>query len=66
MAPEEVFERLMSYVRPSGFAPEISPDPALLRQIGSPAVQRWVCGRLDGVLSRSAGCSQGSEGILDE
>jgi len=30
MVPEEVFERLVPYVWPSGFAPEISPDPALL------------------------------------
>jgi len=66
MAPEEVFERLVPYVWSSGFAPEISPNSALLQSIGSPAVQRWVCGRLDGILSRSAGCSQGSEGILDE
>ena len=66
MAPEEVLERFMSYMRSPGSTSEISPDPTLLQPIASSAVQRWVRGRVAGRLSRSADRSQGSEGMLDE
>ena len=66
MAPEKVLERFVSFLRSLGFAPKIPPDPTLLRPIPGPAMQRWVRRRVDGGLSRSASCSQGSEGILDQ
>ena len=65
-APEEIFGLFVSYMRSPGSASEISPNPTLLQPFGSPAVQRWVRGRVDGILPRSARRSQGSEGMLDE
>ena len=66
MAPEEVFECFVSYMQSPDFASEISPNLTLLRPIATPAIQRWVRRRVDGGSSRSAGRSQGSQGMLDE
>ena len=66
MAPGEVFGHFVQDMRPPGFAPEISANPALLRPYGCPAVSRWICRSVEGQTPRARGCGQGPQGIRDE
>ena len=47
MASQKVPERFMQDMRPSLSTSQIATDSALLRPLEPPAIQRWICGRVE-------------------
>ena len=64
--PKEMSEVIIQDMCRPHHAPQITADRVMLQSSRDPPLSRWICGRLEGRIPWTGGCSQGAEDICHQ